>query len=128
MDKTVLITAGILTLIGFFALHVKQLFGWIWERILDNLLYSLKIDESSQFFYAVQNFMAVERRSKTRNFYYRTIFDNFIDGETTRDMHVFYNRGLVFTSINGGWIVISKNNAAIANTMTPYKNEKQSFQ
>ena len=128
MDKTVLITAGILALLGVFALNVKQLFTWIWHRILDNLFYSLKIEESSQFFYAVQNFVAVERKSRVRNYYYRTIYDNFIDGETTRDIHVFYNRGLIFTRINKYLIIISKNNDVINNTMTPYKNEKQSFQ
>lgn len=128
MDSKVIITMGIMALIGLLIANFKQFFSWIWSLVIDNVLYSLRIDEASQFFYGVQNFLIVEKPEKIKNFYYRTIYDNWIDGETTRDVQIFYNRGLIFCKVNGRFLLMLKTNTAITNSLTPYKNEKQCFQ
>lgn len=123
MDKTILTTTLLLGLVGIVAMNIKQFIGWCWNIISDQFTYSLKVEESSQFFYAIQNYIMVEKNSHVKNFYFRTIYDNWIDGETTRDMSTFYNRGILITD----GLLILKINEAITNSQSPYKNDKQSF-
>jgi ATP-dependent 26S proteasome regulatory subunit len=127
MDKTVILSAILLGLAGLVAMNIKQIFMWIWNLASDLVVSNLRVDESSDFFYALQNYVLVERPKLVRNYYYRNIYDNFIDGETTRNINLFYNRGILLFKFNGKRILLTKNITVINNTMTPYKNEKQSF-
>lgn len=127
MDKTVIMTALMLGLVGLFALNVKNIIKWFWNFFIDSFLYTLRIDESSPFFYGVQEYVITEKSNAIKNAYYRNIYDNWIDGETTRETNIFYNRGLLILKTPSGRILLSKENMLINNTTTPYKNEKQSF-
>jgi hypothetical protein len=41
MDKSVITSAILLTLIGVVALNIKGIVNWIWQYMCDNILYSL---------------------------------------------------------------------------------------
>lgn len=124
MDKSAVITAVILGLSGLFVMNIKQFFNFLWTHFLNLFIYTLKVEESSRFFYVLQKYIFAEKSNKMHNFYYRNIYDDFIEGENKK-ISFMYNFGYFFIKINGSRILVSKYNEVITNSMTPYKNTKQ---
>lgn len=126
MDKTTIImSAVILSAAGIIVMNIKTILGFIFDHLCNLLWYSVKIEESSKFYYAVQKFVIHEKEQKIHNFYYRNIYDNFIDGEG--GINLLYNYGYLIVKFNGRRILINKTNELINNTNTPYKNTKQNI-
>jgi ATPase family associated with various cellular activities (AAA) len=124
MDKSAVITAVILGLSGLFVMNIKQLFNFVWTHFLNLFIYTLKVEESSRFFYVLQKYIFAEKNDKLHNFYYRNIYDDFIEGENKK-ITFMYNFGYFFIKVDGNRILVSKYNEALTNSMTPYKNTKQ---
>lgn len=118
-------SAVILSAAGIIVMNIKTILGFIFDHLCNLLWYSVKIEESSKFYYAVQKFVIHEKEQKIHNFYYRNIYDNFIDGEG--GINLLYNYGYLIVKFNGRRILINKTNELINNTNTPYKNTKQNI-
>lgn len=126
MNKETIITLGAMSLIGFVGLNIKNIFNFIGEHLKNYLSYSLKVEESSEFFYIMQKFLLTEHQSKIHNFYYKTFYDSFVS-DNIESQKTFFNHGYITFKHKGSRVLIIKENENIANTMTPYKNNKQSF-
>ena len=62
---------------GMIALNIQHIFRFVSEHVLNRLFYSIKIDDSSPFYYAVQKYVNNERGHKVKNFYYKNFWDNW---------------------------------------------------
>lgn len=126
MDKTILITTLILGMSGFIMLNIKLVFNFFADHFINIFCHSIKVEESSKFYYALQKFVMREKNKKIHNLYYRNIYDNFIDGEKD-DNNLLYNYGYLIFKFHKNRILMFKQNEAIQNSMTPYKNNKQTI-
>lgn len=126
MDNTVLMTTLILGMSGFIIMNIKSVFNFFADHFINIFCHSIKVEESSKFYYALQKFVMAEKRKKIHNLYYRNIYDNFIDGEKD-DNNLLYNYGYLFFKFHENRILMYKLNEIIQNTMTPYKNNKQTI-
>jgi chaperone BCS1 len=122
MDKTVLLTL----ILGGTLVYFKQFFLFVITTLRDRVICSMKIEESSFFFYSFQNFVLSEKNSSIKNLYYRTLYDNFISSDNF-DVNMFYNSGFIYFKFNGNRFLVLKNAESIQNSMTPYKNNKHMF-
>ena len=123
MDNTVLITL----ILGGTLVYFKQFFVFVLTTLRDRIICSMKIEESSFFFYSFQNFVLTEKNSSIKNLYYRTFFDGWIAGEDNSNVNMFYNSGFVYFKFKGNRFLVLKNAENIQNSMTPYKNSKHMF-
>jgi ATP-dependent Zn protease len=126
MNNTVLMTTLILGMSGYIMMNIKQVFNFFADHFINIFCYSLKVEESSKFYYAIQKFVMKEKNNKIHNFYYKNIYDNFIDGEND-DTNLFYNYGYLIFKHAGRRMLIYKINETLQNSMTPYKNIKQTI-
>lgn len=126
MDKTILITTLILGMSGFVMMNIKQVFNFFVDHFINIFSHSIKVEESSKFYYALQKFVMREKSKKIHNLYYRNIYDNFIDGEND-DNNLLYNYGYLIFKFHKNKILMFKENETIQNSMTPYKNNKQTI-
>ena len=122
MDNTVLLTL----VLGGTLVYFKQFFVFVLATLRDRIICSMKIEESSFFFYSFQNFVLSEKNSSIKNLYYRTMFDNFISSDEF-DVNMFYNSGFIYFKFKGNRFLVLKNSESIQNSMTPYKNNKHMF-
>lgn len=123
MDKTVLLTL----ILGGTLVYFKQFFVFALTTLRDRIICSMKIEESSFFFYSFQNFILSEKQNSVKNLYYRTFFDGWIAGEDNANVNMFYNSGFVYFKFKGNRFLVLKNAENIQNSMTPYKNSKHMF-
>ena len=78
MDKNVLITTLIMGIVGMLALNIQHVIRFLTEHIVNVLFYSIKIDDSSPFYYAMQKYVKSERMDNVKNFYYKNLWDNWV--------------------------------------------------
>jgi len=121
MDKTFLYTF----IIGGSLVYFKQFFIFLFENIKNILITSLKIEESSYFFYSFQNYILSEHNNKVNNFYYRNFFDDWIGKDTNANL--FYSSGFIISKFKDTRFLILKNQSTIQNSFNPYKDSKQQF-
>jgi len=126
LNNTVLMTTLILSISGLIVMNIKQVLNFFADHFINIFCYSLKVEESSKFYYALQKFVMKEKSGKIHNFYYKSIYDNFIDGEND-DTDLFYNYGYLIFKHAGSRILMFKINETLQNSMTPYKNIKQTI-
>lgn len=122
MDKTFLLTL----VIGGSLVYFKQFFLFLFENIKNLIITSLKIEESSYFFYSFQNFILTEYNNNVNNFYYRNFFDDWIGKDT--NINLFYSSGFILIRYEGVKFLILKNQSSIQNSFNPFKDTKQHFQ
>jgi len=122
MDKTFLLTF----IIGGSLVYFKQFFLFLIENLKNLIITSLKIEESSYFFYSFQNFILNEYNDKVNNFYYRNFFDDWIGKES--NLNLFYSSGFIVIKFEGTKFLVLKSQSTIQNSFNPYKDSKQSFQ
>ena len=122
MDKTFLLTL----VIGGSLVYFKQFFLFIIENIKNLVITSLRIEESSFFYYSFQNFVIAEYGKNVKNLYYRNFFDDWIGKDT--NINLFYSSGFILIKFNGTKFLILKNKSQIQNSFNPFKDNKQEFQ
>jgi DNA replication protein DnaC len=122
MDKTFLLTI----IIGGSLVYFKQFFLFLFENIKNLLITSLKIEESSYFFYSFQNFILTEYNQRVNNYYYRNFFDDWIGKDT--NINLFYSSGFISIKFEGVKFLVLKNQSLIQNSFNPFKDSKQHFQ
>ena len=122
MDKTFLLTL----IIGGSLVYFKQFFLFIIENIKNLVVTSLRIEESSFFYYSFQNFVIAEYGKNVKNLYYRNFFDDWIGKDT--NINLFYSSGFILIKFNGTKFLILKNKSQIQNSFNPFKDNKQEFQ
>jgi hypothetical protein len=122
MDKTFLLTL----IIGGSLVYFKQFFLFIIENIKNLVITSLRIEESSFFYYSFQNFVIAEYGKNVKNLYYRNFFDDWIGKDT--NINLFYSSGFILIKFNGTKFLILKNKSQIQNSFNPFKDNKQEFQ
>ena len=123
MDNTVLLTL----ILGGALVYFKQFFLFVLTTIRDRIICSMKIEESSFFFYSFQNFVLTEKQKNINNLYYKTFYDSWIAGDDNSSVNMFYNSGFVYFKFKGNRFLVLKNAENIQNSMTPYKNNKHMF-
>jgi len=64
--------------VGMLALNIQHVIRFISEHILNILFYSIKIEDSSPFYYAMQKYVKNERMDNVKNFYYKNFWDNWV--------------------------------------------------
>ena len=121
MDKTFLLTL----IIGGSLVYFKQFFLFVFENLKNLIITSLKIEESSYFFYSFQNFILSEYNNSVNNFYYRNFFDDWIGKDT--NINLFYASGFIMIRFEGSRFLILKNSDMITNSFNPFKDTKQHF-
>lgn len=124
MDKSILLTTLVLSIVGIIVMNIKAIFSSIYDHITNFLVFTTKIDEASEFFYCIQKYVFSEKQNRVRNYYYRNIYDDFIAGED-RNLRLLYNYGFIIMKFHGTYILLNKVNQTMPNSITPYKNEKQ---
>jgi chaperone BCS1 len=122
MDKTFLLTL----IIGGSLVYFKQFFLFLIENIKNLIITSLRIEESSFFYYSFQNFVIAEYGKNVKNLYYRNFFDDWIGKDT--NINLFYSSGFILIKFNGVKFLILKNKSQIQNSFNPFKDNKQEFQ
>jgi len=122
MDKTFLLTF----IIGGSLVYFKQFFIFLLENIKNLFVTSLKIEESSYFFYSFQNFILSEYNKNVNNYYYRNFFDDWIGKES--NLNLFYSSGFILIKHDGVKFLVLKNQNSIQNSFNPFKDTKQAFQ
>jgi DNA replication protein DnaC len=122
MDQTFLLTL----IIGGSLVYFKQFFLFIIENIKNLVITSLRIEESSFFYYSFQNFVIAEYGKNVKNLYYRNFFDDWIGKDT--NINLFYSSGFILIKFNGTKFLILKNKSQIQNSFNPFKDNKQEFQ
>jgi DNA replication protein DnaC len=122
MDQTFLLTL----VIGGSLVYFKQFFLFIIENIKNLVITSLRIEESSFFYYSFQNFVIAEYGKNVKNLYYRNFFDDWIGKDT--NINLFYSSGFILIKFNGTKFLILKNKSQIQNSFNPFKDNKQEFQ
>lgn len=132
MDKNVLITTLIMGIVGMLALNIQHVIRFLTEHTVNVLFYSIKIDDSSPFYYAMQKYVKNERMDNVKNFYYKNFWDNWVsrvDGKN-RDKKIdnlFFSYGHFFVKFNNKRIFLSKTNRVVDNSIDPWKSVKQSI-
>jgi len=122
MDKTFLLTF----IIGGSLVYFKQFFIFLFENLKNLVVTSLKIEESSYFFYSFQNFILSEYNKNVNNYYYRNFFDDWIGKES--NLNLFYSSGFILIKHDGAKFLVLKNQNTIQNSFNPFKDTKQAFQ
>jgi hypothetical protein len=120
--------------IGFLAAnawpHIQKTLNFIFERIINLVFVKLSVEESSQFYYGLQEFILTERSDKIKNLHYQTFYDDWRieSDEMKKDRSpLFYNYGFQFIKYDGNLIFLSKNIGSITNTTNPFKNKTHDF-
>ena len=132
MDKNVLITTLIMGIVGMLALNIQHVIRFLTEHMVNVLFYSIKIDDSSPFYYAMQKYVKSERMDNVKNFYYKNFWDNWVsrvDGKNRGKKidNLFFSYGHFFVKFNNKRIFLSKTNRVVDNSMDPWKSVKQSI-
>ena len=132
MDKNVLITTLIMGIVGMLALNIQHVIRFLTEHMVNVLFYSIKIDDSSPFYYAMQKYVKSERMDNVKNFYYKNFWDNWVsrvDGKNRGKKidNLFFSYGHFFVKFNNNRIFLSKTNRIVDNSMDPWKSVKQSI-
>jgi len=132
MDKNVLITTIVMGGVGMLALNIQHVIRFISEHILNILFYSIKIEDSSPFYYAMQKYVKNERMDNVKNFYYKNFWDNWVskvDGKNRGKKvdNLFFSYGHFFIKYNKKRIFLSKTNRVVDNSFDPWKSVKQSI-
>jgi len=122
MDQTFLLTI----IIGGSLVYFKQFFLFLIENIRNLLIISLRIEESSFFYYSFQNYILAEYGKNVKNLYYRNFFDDWIGKDT--NINLFYSSGFVVINFKGTKFLLLKNKSQIQNSFNPFKDNKQEFQ
>lgn len=122
MDKNLLLTL----IIGGSLVYFKQFFIFLIENIKNLFITSLKIEESSFFYYSFQNFILNEYSKNVKNLYYRNFFDDWIGKDT--NINLFYSSGFIVIKFRGTRFLLLKNKNQIQNSFNPFKDNKQEFQ
>jgi DNA replication protein DnaC len=122
MDKNLLLTL----IIGGSLVYFKQFFLFVFENIKNLLITSLRIEESSFFYYSFQNFIITEYGKNVKNLYYRNFFDDWIGKDT--NINLFYSSGFILIKFRGTKFLLLKNKSQIQNSFNPFKDNKQEFQ
>jgi ATP-dependent Zn protease len=125
MTKELMWSALLISAIGFLGYNIKAVINTIYNHFISVFCYSIKVEESSEFFYYLQNYIIKEKRNKIHNFYYKTFFDTYISEENEND--VFYNYGLLWLKFNGSKILLYKDTEKINNALSTYKTTKQTI-
>ena len=121
-------------IIGFLAAnawpHIQKTLNFLLERVINLVFVKLSVEESSQFYYGLQEFILTERSDKIKNLHYQTFYDDWRiqSDEMKKDRSpLFYNYGFQFIKYDGGLIFLSKNISSISNTINPFKNRTHDF-
>jgi ATP-dependent Zn protease len=117
---------------GMIALNIQHIFRFISEHFLNRLFYSIKIEDSSPFYYAVQKYVNNERETKVKNFYYKNFWDNWVsrvDGKnrSKQSDNLFFSYGYFLIRHEGNIIFFRKTNRVVDNSFDPWKSVKQSI-
>lgn len=132
MDKSILISTLAVASAGMVVLNIQHIIRFLSEHILNTLFYSIKIDDSSSFYYAMQKYVNNERLDKVKNFYYKNFWDNWVsktDGKNRgkKTDNLFFSYGYFFVKFNGRRIFLKKTNRVVDNSFDPWKNVRQSI-
>lgn len=127
MNIQVMWSALLISAIGIISYNIKSVISSIWSHFVNIFCFSIKVDESSDFFYFLQNFIISEKQDKIHNFYYRTFFDSFIDDAESDKKNLFYNYGYLWFKFNNHKVLLFKDNEKLTNSISPYKNTKQTI-
>lgn len=132
MDKTVLISTIVMGCVGMLALNIQHIMRFLTEHILNVLFYSIKIEDSSSFYYAMQKYVKNEKMDSVKNFYYKNFWDNWVsktDGKNRGKKvdNLFFSYGNFFIKYNGHRIFLSKTTRTVDNSIDPWKSVKQSI-
>jgi chaperone BCS1 len=122
MDKNLLLTL----IVGGSLVYFKNFFIFILENLKNFIITSLRIEESSFFYYSFQNFVLTEYSNKVKNLYYRNFFDDWIGKDT--NINLFYSSGFLMIKFKGTRFLLLKNKSQIQNSFNPFKDNKQEFQ
>lgn len=132
MDKQVIMSALLVSVAGIVALNIQHIIRFVSEHISNRLFYSIKINDSSPFYYAIQRYVKTEHSSKLKNFYYKNFWDNWVQSTDGADKvkrfdNLFYSYGYFFVKHEGRKLFISKTNETMTNSIDPWKNVKQAI-
>jgi hypothetical protein len=129
MDKNLIINGLIIAAGGIVVLNIQRILQFVSNHILNNLVYSIKIDDSSPFYYAMQKYVNNEQTHKIKNFYYKNFWDNLlvnVDKDTNKKSdNLFFGYGYFTVKYNNHRIFLSKYTKDIENSMDPWKRVKQ---
>lgn len=124
-------------LIGFLAAnalpHIQKILQFVWDRLISISLYKIQVEESSPFYYSVQEYILNERSEKVKNFYAKTFYDSWLRASPKRNSSLdktnatLYNHGLQFIWFRGSLIFLHKGIVSVNTTLDPYKNKMHSF-
>ena len=132
MDKSVLVTALVVSLAGIVALNIQHIFRFLSEHLMNALFYSIKIDDASPFYYAMQRYVKSEQSKRIKNYYYKNFWDNWVQGTDGQDKikkndSLFFSYGYFIVNHEGSRVFLTKINETLTNTIDPWKNIKQSI-
>lgn len=132
MDNNILISSVIVTLAGIVALNIQHIFRFFTEHVINTLFCSIKIEDSSSFYYAMQKYVFNEKINKVNNFYYKNFWDNWVsksDGkyEGKKSDNLFFDYGYFLIRFKGRTIFLRKVNKVLDGSRDPWKNVKQSI-
>lgn len=132
IDNTILLSALVVSIAGMIALNIQHIFNFISTHFINVVFHSIKIDDSSPFYYAIQRYVKTEQQNKIKNFYYKNFWDNWVqsaDGQEKlqRNDNLFFSYGYFLIRYNNDLIFLSKVNEQLTNSIDPWKNVKQSI-
>lgn len=132
LNNTVLLSALVVSIAGMVALNIQHIFNFISTHFLNAVFHSIKIDDSSPFYYAIQRYVKTEQQNKIKNFYYKNFWDNWVqsaDGQekAQRNDNLFFSYGYFLIRHDNHLIFLSKINEQLTNSIDPWKNVKQSI-
>lgn len=132
INESVIISTVVVAFAGMVALNIQHIIRFMSTHILNALFYSIKIEDSSPFYYAMQKYVKSERMNDVKNFYYKNFWDNWVsrvDGKNRGKKidNLFFSYGHFFVKHNNKRIFLSKSTRVIDNSFDPWKGVKQSI-
>ena len=126
LDKTIII--------GFLAANawpqIQKGLTFLFNRVVNLLFVRLEVQEFSQFYYGLQEYILTERSEKIKNLHYQTFYDDWrvsSDGMKNPRKPLLYNYGFQFVWFEGSLMFIHKGISNVNNTMDVYKNQLHQF-
>jgi ATP-dependent Zn protease len=131
IDKNLIMNGLVVAFGGMVVLNIQRIIQFISNHVLNNLVYSIKIEDSSSFYYAMQKYVNGEQDNRIKNFYYKNFWDNFVSNvdkdNRKKSDNLFFGYGYFLLKHNGYRIFLSKSTTQLTNSFDPWKQTKQSI-
>lgn len=128
-----MITALLVSVAGIVALNIQHILRFLSEHFINIIFHSVKISDSSPFYYAAQRYVRTEQGKRLNNFYYKNFWDNWLAGtdggeaKVEKQDNLFFSYGYFFMKFKDYRIFLSKTNETMTNSIDPWKNVKQAI-